>query len=216
MCDVYQGVKYCHVNNQYIVGTGTEQANNADDSINSFRIVIPKKVNGNIVDAIGQYAFYENRNIVEVIIYARVKYIDTYAFCRCVNLATINIPASCTRLGVVSLDQYDQNLNGRSIGSLSIFFEKNSQIKTFDEKAIGNKDTINVYFCEPVSIDFTSNKQFIEMTYFNIYCPESFKLNEYQSQITHFCYNLPQIIRETISSKLISFDNVLLFIFILH
>ena len=216
MCDVDNGIKYCLVNGEYIVGTGNNNFNNADSGINSFRLIIPRKVNGHKVEAIGKYAFAQNRKIIEAIIYARVSYIDDWAFCRCINLATINIPSSCTRLGYVALDQYDEQLKRYSKGSITIFFEKNSKIKTFDEKAIGFKDVINIYFCEKVSISFTSSIQFENSPNLNIYSPQSFSLKGHQSKTTNFCYSLPTLfLKETKYEKLFPFHLIQHLIFII-
>ena len=50
MCDIYDGIRYCEVNNEYIVGNGTAIENNAEENLQSMHLVIPKKVNGKKVD----------------------------------------------------------------------------------------------------------------------------------------------------------------------
>ena len=195
MCDIYNGIRYCEVNNEYIVGNGTNVKNNAEENLQSMHLVIPKKVYGRKVEAIGQYAFYQNIRIIEVTIYARITHIDFAAFCRCINLISINIPSTCTKLGGYCLDQYEYIKEQQSDGSLNVFFEENSEIAEFDHNVFAWKNTLNLYFCEAVSIKFNDPTQFEEITNLNFYSKVQFSLPDGQ-QIIVIIYRLYFLIQK--------------------
>lgn len=62
-------------------------------------VIIPDKVNGRKVSAIGQEAFYYQTLITKITLPDTVEYIDNFAFAGCTALKTIVIPASVTRIG---------------------------------------------------------------------------------------------------------------------
>ena len=196
-CDsisIYDGIRYCDVDGTLSVGNGTSIHNNAEEELKSMHLVIPKSVYGKEVKAIGGWAFTENTKIVQVLIYARITHIDEYAFCRCINLISINIPSTCTKLAQYSLDQFDNNNQKESVGSLTVFFEPNSQISVFGKKAFAWKYTLFLYFCEAVQITYEDPEQFLNIKNLIIYSKETFTLKNYGTSIkTDMCFHLPSI-----------------------
>ena len=197
MCEIFKGVKYCYENGEFIVGNGSTTYNNAEFHLESPSIIIPKSVKGHQVKGIGQYAFAENRKIVEVIIYAELTHIDRWAFCRCVNLAVINIPPSCTYLGECAFDEHDVITELRSTGCLSIFFEKGIRNMTFDRKAIGVKDYIKLFFCGSVEITYLNTDHFIDIGNLSVFSITPVTVNGQVSQIVDICYQPPYILINT-------------------
>ena len=61
-------------------------------------LTIPAGPEGEQVETIGSYAFYQNRNLVTVIIPDGVRFIDAFAFSECSNLRTITMPESVTEI----------------------------------------------------------------------------------------------------------------------
>ena len=66
---------------------------------NDTEIVIPSQIDGKLVTALGQYVFYDQKNLTSVIIPEGVTEIKSNAFSGCSNLVNITIPE-----GVVSID----------------------------------------------------------------------------------------------------------------
>ena len=54
-------------------------------------VTIPSELDGNKVYAVGSYAFEKNDSITSVVIPAGIKWIDSSAFYRCKNLASVSL-----------------------------------------------------------------------------------------------------------------------------
>ena len=192
MCDIFHGIKYCYDSQgYYIVGTDGDDPENAIEKLESTRVVIPQIVHGKKVQGVGQLAFFQNLHITEVVIYARILFIRDKAFCRMLNLVSINIPNTCQTFGLYVLDQYDFLTRTISIGTLNVYFEPKSQAQTLNIRTFAWKERVNIYICEKISPQFIGDSHFYQIKTLNIYSPESFTLYNYQTQHTDLCYSLP-------------------------
>ena len=96
------------------------------------------------------------------------------------------------------MDQLDQIKLQQSDGSLNVFFEENSEIAEFDYKVFAWKNTLNLYFCEAVSITYNDPTQFEDITNLNFYSKVQFSLpSGQQSTSTNNCYHLPPLFSNT-------------------
>ena len=98
--------------------------------------------------AIGKFAFYNNTNLKEVRIEAKVVEIHWGAFSFCPNIAKINIPNSLVFLFSYALEFYDGVKKRAGAGTSIIVFEHNSQIQHIESDGISRKENVIIYFCE--------------------------------------------------------------------
>lgn len=96
-------VNYYLNDNYYVVGNNaTSDADGISSNSVSEDIVIQRSVNGKSVLEISRYAFVSCQ-ITRVTIYAKLRSINTFAFCWCTKLKYINIPSSVTFVGDAAL-----------------------------------------------------------------------------------------------------------------
>ena len=77
----------------------TEKADGITDASYSGEVVIEEKIRGKEVLGIAQCAFDGCLYITSVIIYAKLRSINKWAFRNCKNIEYINIPSSVTFIG---------------------------------------------------------------------------------------------------------------------
>ena len=106
---VKDNVNYYYFDEFYIVGdNSTEKSGIDDDSIEN--ITIYDQINGKSVQEIGAKAFYQCQQLKRVIINAKIRSINRYAFMFCSNLEYINIPSTVTFIGEASLCLNNMNV----------------------------------------------------------------------------------------------------------
>ena len=133
-----------------IVGTNSSDhvANAIKDNNYHGVITIPKSYHQKPVLAIGQFAFYNCHFITNVVIYAEITSIYTYAFENCPSLQTINIPKTVTYIGLASILSYNftseiqEDGKPNAKGFLTISFEPGSQLKEIAAGAFGRIEHI--------------------------------------------------------------------------
>ena len=68
-------------------------------------LIIPSKINEDIVTKIGRYAFSECNQLISVIIPDTVEIIDDGAFFHCANLTSIHLPDSVNEIGIGAFEE---------------------------------------------------------------------------------------------------------------
>ena len=110
---------------------------------------IPKTHNGKPVTAIASRAFYNNKDIEEVIIPDGVKRIGANAFEKCTNLTKIRVPSTITEvgenafLGCIRLE-YNSLGNVKYLGNEENLFYYLASVKNYSVSTI-DKPATNVY-----------------------------------------------------------------------
>ena len=152
---------FSQLSDGFYVGTNKTDLKNGlktDVAIPS-KIVIPYKHDSNQVDYIGQYAFSQCQDIVDIIIKARLKGIHYCAFFGCQKLKSINIPSTCEFINASGIDGRINNTDNRSKEHLVIFFESFSVLNYFGKAAICNFGKVTIYF--PTEITATCHSYFL-------------------------------------------------------
>ena len=99
MTETSGNVKYYKSGDYYTVGdNSTTNADGITDTSYSGEITIEEKIQGKDVIEISRFAFI-NCKITKITIYAKLRSINTNAFCYCIDLVYINIPSSVTFMG---------------------------------------------------------------------------------------------------------------------
>ena len=193
-CVDYGNVRYCVVNDIFIVGNNESKALVSEplDGI----IFIPLKVNSSEVKEIGAKSFMGCSSIERVTIEARITQINNRAFCQCMKLVSINIPNTCRIIqqwGIQTYNITQGNNLPNSYKSLTIFFEPNSKIKFIDTHGISFRENVNIYTCERINPTLNS-QTFIKVTNLKIYSPVSFVLKDVRSITSNISSQCKKII----------------------
>ena len=178
----YKGIKYKYFSNGNFFIVGTENVSNIErDQIqypnavqlgsNIEELVIPTSINGIPILEIAGRAFRKCLSLKTVIINARIKRINMYAFYECISLTNINIPSSCEVIGYGAISCI--NNEETATGSLAVKFEPNSTIKHIDTFGIERKDVIIIFFCgyEPPYVP--EKALFYGSTYNVVFAPQA-------------------------------------------
>ena len=211
-CIEYLNVKYCFVNNIFIVGDNVSRAliSTPQNGI----IFIPYKINDNEIKEIGANSFSSCNTIEQVTIEARITQINEYAFGWCAKLERINIPNTCKIIQKWGIQTYNTTL-GNSLPnpykSLTIFFEANSKIKYIDTHGISYRENVNIYTCERIN-PILNPETFKKVTNLKIYSPASFVLNKIRSTTREYSSQCKRII--SIQRKCSNKNSVSLFVYV--
>ena len=170
---------FTQLNNIWYIGT-----NSTNEESNGFvegatipqKLIIPKYYNKNLIQAVGAYAFFQIREIYEVVIEAPVIEIHKAAFHGCTNLRSINIPATVTFLGQSAMDGRVVDTQEIGNGPMTYYFEKGSSITTIMLAAICNYKTIIVYINDIVNPSCDSSSFLTGAEKWTVFSPYSYKL----------------------------------------
>ena len=174
-----ENLQYSKLNDKYCVGTNNGVANGFIPGSQIPEIVeIPSHHQGIPVIAIGDSAFFQCTQIREVKIYAQIELIYPYAFMGCINLKSINIPASCKILGEAALD--GRKSNGEDISGneynqmITIIFEAGSSLQFLNHSSISNTRKMRVYLYDKIN-PICKSYIFGYVNDLKIYAPYSFR-----------------------------------------
>ena len=147
-CFNSKDILYCKIGNgKAIVGNNSTNFNNAAvNNIKSFeKIIIPERINGMKITEVGSGAFVDQKNLISVTIKANIKQINSYAFYFCINLKAINVPATVEFIGHSGISSTTTGY-GLSQGTINIFIEYPSRLKTIGAFCFEQKENINLYY----------------------------------------------------------------------
>ena len=214
-CVEYLNVRYCFVNNTFIVGDNESYAL-ISEPLNG-TIFIPFKIGENEVKEIGARSFMGCISLEQVTIEARITQINDRAFVSCEKLQKINVPNTCTIIQGWGLQTYNITYGGyrpNPYKSFTIFFEPNSRIKYIDTRGISFRVNVNIYTCERINPNIVSDT-FKEVKNLKIYSPVSFVFNNISSITKNYSSQckIPNTIHRK-CSKTNSFD-MLIFVIML-
>ena len=213
-CVEYLNVRYCFVNNTFIVGDNKTRALISDPP--NGILFIPFKIKTNEIKEIGAYSFKRCKTIEQVTIEARITQINDEAFRECEKLERINIPNTCKIIKQWGIQTYNFSMGSSNIPnpykSINVIFEPNSNIKYIDTHGISYRVNTNIYTCERIK-PLLHKYSFLQATNLKIFSPVSFKLNNTRSITKEYSSQCKRII--TIQQKCSSKSHLDIFIFIL-
>ena len=136
-------------------------------------VTIPTTIRGYPVLEIGNRAFRACYNLETVRINAKIIQISPLAFYNCANLSSINIPNSCTFVGICAISCiYNRNT---SSGSLAVKFEPNATLNYLGEYAIERKEVIIIFYCGMNPPSVLTNELFFGANYQVLFAPAPMK-----------------------------------------
>ena len=177
MCDTL--LKCVHLADGWYVGDNVTGGTGFLPSVEKpSKLVIPFHTqNGDQIEFIAKYAFFQNKEIEVVEIQAKLIAIHECAFFGCQNLRSINIPSTCTFLGQSVLDgRIDTSY---SSSHLFCFIEKYSQLSYIKLAAISNFRMISLFVND--MINPICEGYFLEKSVAHIYSPYSFTICSIQT-----------------------------------
>ena len=190
-CYFYDQFKYCNVNGVFMLGNGTDYPHNAlDNNITGPQtLIVPRSVHGMAVQEIGHRALFQCLNIKKIIIEARITVIRNEGISQMKSLEYISLPNTLTRIEDWGIHFYDPELPNYTPnnGSATIVFEPNSRLSYVGNHGISYKETLNIYFCDPV-YPVLDPATFFRVTHLHIYSMFQFSLNTTESIVTHIPY----------------------------
>ena len=195
-CYNHSEFKYCIVNNAFMLGDNSTEHHNAllPDKTEPEIFTIPRTVNGIPVEQIGQCALFQCFHIKKIIIEARITLINSHSFSDMKSLTFISLPYTLEYIYEWGIHFYDPFIHGEpnieymiNPGSATIVFETNSRLKYIGNHGISYKDTINIYFCEPVYPKI-HEKGVIYTNNLNVFSLYNFTFNNTQSIIIDIPY----------------------------
>ena len=140
-------VIYCNIDNgKVIVGNNsTTKSNGVYNNKAITKLTIPARANGKLIAEIGQCAFNYQQQLASVIINAKITQINWHAFYSCSSLMLINIPSSVAFIGQGGISCLSPG-DLTSSGTLSVFFDYPSSIKTIGNYGFERKLNVIIYF----------------------------------------------------------------------
>ena len=181
-CPTINNIKYCVVNEVFMVGTNITGLNpNAASRTLSGVVEIPEIVDNRAITAIGAAAFSRCEKITHVIIKAKIKIIYERAFADCSSLSYINIPTTVEEIHNLAIHSYNYtghtfNQSTISSGIIVVVFEPHSSIKFVGSNNFDKKSRVALHFSEPIYPKLGS-AIFKDVAHPSVVCPVYFKFN---------------------------------------
>ena len=162
------------------VGTGASSGPNAVSSSDKGVLIVPKYHNNKSVTSIGRYAFRHADEITEIIIEARIVYIEERGIGDMRSLKKINIPSSVKRIGDYGV-QFSNS--GTTNGIVRIKFEGRSSLEYIGAEVFGFRNVVLIEFTGYKSPTCASNA-FSGVYTVEIYSPTSINFcGKYMTEI---------------------------------
>ena len=184
-CFIINDVVYCNIGNEkVIVGDNSSTYSNGvyDNKMMITSLTIPAHANGKRIAEIGQYAFCNQNQLSTVIIKAKITQINYFAFYSCSSLVLINIPSSVVFIGHCGVSCLNRSGNPTSSGTLSVFFDYPSSIKTIGNFGFERKSNVIVYF-GGTKAPYIGEKLFYGSSNVTVYSPTSINFGPYETVV---------------------------------